>query len=319
MTDIAVGDGIAVVVGADGAEGSFDAAVWYSVDGVTWNRVPHDEAVFGGDRHQRMNSVVAFGSGFLAVGSDGDEPGAPGPTFPGVYQSGPSETHAAVWRSDDGINWARVSHVDAFGEPDGGAVMSDVALDGSRLVAVGLAYGQVEPFATYRWGGDGEPAAPRDVDIDVDAAVWTSVDGVSWSRVHADNEAFGGDTIRQSMIAVTAGGPGFVAVGQEGFDILGYDEWTPVPGNNTDGRDHVADNVAAVWTSPDGETWTRAASDPSMAHSGGEVTGWATMFDVAPYPGGLVAVGRDVRMSGDSRRSVRNHRRSRGVALCSTG
>jgi hypothetical protein len=238
-----------------------------------------------------MNSVVALESGFLAVGSDGDEPGAPG--IPGQYHSGPSETDAAVWRSDDGINWMRMPHVDAFSEANGGAVMKDVSYDGSGLVAVGLVYGQTEPFATYRWA-EGNPSEPRDVDIDVDAAVWRSVDGLSWSRVHADNEAFGGDAIRQSMMAVTAGGPGFVAVGQEGFNILGYDEWTPTSGNNTDGRDHVADNVAAVWTSPDGETWTRVANEPSMAHSGGEVTGWATMFDIAPYAQGLVAVGGEV-------------------------
>jgi hypothetical protein len=57
MTDIAVGDGIAVAVGADGSRYGdfFDAAIWYSVDGITWNRVPHDEAVFGGDGHQGMS------------------------------------------------------------------------------------------------------------------------------------------------------------------------------------------------------------------------------------------------------------------------
>ena len=308
MTDIAVRDGVAVAVGADGDGVFFDAAVWYSVDGVTWNRVPHDEAVFGGDGHQRMNSVVALESGFLAVGSDGDKPGAPGPTFPGDMQDLAfntdslgllSESNAAVWRSDDGISWVRVPHVDAFSEADGGAVMSDVALGESGLVAVGLVYGQTEPFATYRLGelpdlGGGDLAEPSDVVIDVDAAVWRSSDGVSWSRVSAEDETFGGDTVRQSMNAVTAGGPGFVAVGQEGFDFLGFDEWTPTSGNNTDGRDHVADNVAAVWTSPDGETWTRVANEPSLAHSGGEVTGWAVMSDIAPYAQGLVAVGRDL-------------------------
>jgi hypothetical protein len=89
-------------------------------------------------------------------------------------------------------------HVDAFSEADGGAVMSDVALGESGLVAVGLVYGQTEPFATYRLGelpdmGGGDPAEPSDVVIDVDAAVWRSVDGVSWSRVHAEDETFGGD------------------------------------------------------------------------------------------------------------------------------
>lgn len=310
MTDIAVRDGIAVAVGADGAPDGlfFDAAVWYSVDGVAWNRVPHDEAVFGGDGHQRMNSVVALESGFLAVGSDGDKPGVPGSTFPGDMQDLAfntdsldllTESNAAVWRSDDGISWMRVPHVDAFSEADGGAVMSDVALGESGLVAVGLVYGQTDPFATYRLGempdrGGGDPAEPSDVVIDVDAAVWRSVDGVSWSRVQAEDETFGGDTVRQTMTAVTAGGPGFVAVGQEGFDFLGFDEWTPTSGNNTDGRDHVADNVAAVWTSPDGETWTRVANEPSLAHSGGEVTGWATMSDIASHEQGLVAVGRDL-------------------------
>ena len=306
MTDIAVRDGVAVAVGADGDGVFFDAAVWYSTDGVTWNRVPHDEAVFGGDGHQRMNSVVALESGFLAVGSDGDVPGAPGPTFPDVYQSDPSDTSAAVWQSNDGISWVRVPHVDAFSEADGGAVMNDVTLGESGLVAVGLVYGQTEPFATYRWGEE-DPSEPREIALDVDAAVWRSSDGVSWSRVRAEDETFGGDTVRQSMNAVTAGGPGFVAVGQEGFDILGFDEWTPIPGNNTDGRDHVTDNVAAVWTSPDGEIWTRVTTEASMAHSGGAATGWATMFDVAAHPQGLVAVGRDVWLTGDSRRSVRVH------------
>jgi hypothetical protein len=88
-------------------------------------------------------------------------------------------------------------------------------------------------------------------------------------------------------------------VGQEGFDFLGFDEWTPFARNNPLGRTHVTDNVAAVWTSPDGETWTRVASEPSMAHSGGAVTGWATMFDVSATGSGLVAVGRDVWVQGD--------------------
>jgi len=48
-----------------------------------------------------------------------------------------------------------------------------------------------------------------------------------------------------------------------------------------------------VWTSPDGETWTRVANEPSLAHSGGDVTGWATMSDIAPHAQGLVAVGVD--------------------------
>lgn len=91
------------------------------------------------------------------MGSDGDKPGVPGSTFPGDMQELAfgtdsldllSESYAAVWQSDDGRSWMRVPHVDAFSEADGGAVMSDVALGESGLVAVGLVYGRTEPFAT---------------------------------------------------------------------------------------------------------------------------------------------------------------------------
>ncbi len=293
MTDVAAGEGVAVAVGLDRAGGDSDAAVWYSLDGTTWNRVPHDEAVFGGDGHQQMNAVVAVESGFVAVGSEGTERDPLG--LSGVYAYLASfETHAAVWRSDDGIRWERVPHVDAFSEALTGLVMNDVTFDGSGLVVVGGAFHRTAPFATWRWGASepGEPAPPHDVDIDVDAAVWRSNDGIAWRRVAVGDEAMGGDTVPQRMNAVVAGGPGFVAVGQEGFDFLGVDEWTPgdAPG---DVLTHVTENVAAVWTSPDGETWTRVESQPSLEHPGGAVTGWSRMFDVTAQGSSLVAVGRD--------------------------
>ena len=44
------------------------AVVWTSVDGLSWSRVPHDEAIFGGADFYRMNSVIAGGPGLVAVG-----------------------------------------------------------------------------------------------------------------------------------------------------------------------------------------------------------------------------------------------------------
>jgi len=38
--------------------------------GFIWSRVVHDEAVFGGARHQAMLGVTAGGSGLVAVGTD---------------------------------------------------------------------------------------------------------------------------------------------------------------------------------------------------------------------------------------------------------
>lgn len=292
MMDVAVGGGVAVAVGFDSSGGDDDAAVWYTLDGVTWSRVAHDEAVFGGVGYQRMLGVAASESGFVAVGFEGDAADS-SDTNSVTFQS--SESHAAVWRSDDGINWTRVPHAAAFSAGGGRLVMTDVTFSDSRFVAVGNAYQQTEPFAIARWDTLDDvvnPAIP--IDVDIDAAVWTSVDGVTWNRVQADDEVFGGDTIRQSMNAITAGGPGFVAVGQEGFEFLGVDDWTPLPLNNPDGDEHLTDNVAAVWTSPDAETWTRVENGPALVHNGGLVVGWATMFDVTANGPGLVAVGRDV-------------------------
>jgi len=46
--------------------------VWVSSDGLVWFRVRHDEALFGGENDEHlMYSVVAAGSGWIAVGSSG--------------------------------------------------------------------------------------------------------------------------------------------------------------------------------------------------------------------------------------------------------
>ena len=68
MSSVAVGGPGLVAVGAAGPFDDLDAAVWTSPDGVIWFRVPHDEAVFGGEGSQGMNSVTAGGPGLVAVG-----------------------------------------------------------------------------------------------------------------------------------------------------------------------------------------------------------------------------------------------------------
>ena len=60
-----------VAVGRDDDAG--DAAVWTSVDGITWSRVPHHEAIFGGGGRQGMLSVIAAGPSLVAVGRDDDD------------------------------------------------------------------------------------------------------------------------------------------------------------------------------------------------------------------------------------------------------
>jgi hypothetical protein len=184
-----------VAVGEETLSGSNRAAVWTSVDGLEWSRVPHDAAIFGGQGTRftggdhGMLDVTTGGPGLVAVG----------------YGGKPSNVDAAVWTSPDGLVWEAVPQdPDVFGG-EGDQRMISVVAGGPGLVAVG----QSAP------GGN------------LDAAVWVSLDGLTWSRVPDSGDSLGGDGW-QNMLSVTVGGPGLVAVGFES---------------------HNNDDDAAVWTS----------------------------------------------------------------------
>jgi hypothetical protein len=242
--------------------------VWTSVDGITWSRVPHDEAVFGG-AGTYMTSVTAGGPGLVAVGWDGETgsgaawTSVDGITWsrvphdladlgdddrlsvtvggPGLVAVGQAGGDAAVWTSVDGITWSRVLHDDAvFGGTDE-ALMFDVTVGGPGLVAVG----------SDGFWGDGvvrDQLTNWERDFSGRAAVWTSVDGITWSRVPNIEPIFGGEG-NQWMSTVTAVGPGLVAVGGE---------WSSEV------------HVPVVWTSVDGITWSRGTNDEAVF--GGEGT-----------------------------------------------
>ncbi len=288
-----------VAVGSDGGLGPWvsgsdtDAAVWISPDGFTWSRVAHDEAVFGGEDGQVMSAVIAGGPGLVAVGWDGQ----------GILADSP-ELDAAIWTSVDGYTWSRVPHEDAV---FGGAWIEAVTVGGPGLVAVGgtggysvagdaavwtsvdgITWSRV-PHDESVFGGDdgqfisdvtvGGPGlvavgsdggiGPWDHNTGTHAAVWTSVDGTTWSRV-PDNDALvgtGGPPV--PMLGVAAGGPGLVAVGS----AIPVDPEAGTP----------------VWTSPDGLTWTRVPDDETLS---------GAMLDVVAGGPGLVAVGCVCRSGG---------------------
>ena len=102
-----------VVVGRQTAALGLGALVWFSPDGVTWSRVPHDDAVFGS---AWMNDVTYTDGRYWAVGAT-REPRTP-----------------AVWSSNDGVTWTRV---EAEGEGFAEADMYLVTEGGPGLVAVG--------------------------------------------------------------------------------------------------------------------------------------------------------------------------------------
>lgn len=218
-----------VAVGGDGGELGRNAAVWVSAVGLVWSRVVDPEGL-DADGWQTMNAVTTGGPGLVAVGT----------SAPGLHKD-----DAAVWTSTDGLRWNRVPDDSGVFTGAGDHHMADVVAGGPGFVAVG---------------------SVGSVDTGV-AAVWTSQDGLAWTRVGHSEEVLGGDGW-QFMTSVTLSDFGLVAVGGDGSG---------------------GDLVAAVWTSPDGLVWSQVVdTGGALAGSGDQV-----MASVTVGGPGLVAVGRE--------------------------
>jgi hypothetical protein len=127
-----------------------------------------------------MRDVVAGGAGFIAVG------------YCGTWD----DHDAAVWTSPNGTDWTLIDDKSVFGGPDHQEIMA-IAAGGNGLVAVGF-----DGPASYQQPSD-------------DAAVWTSPDGVTWTRIPNEGSVFGEPRSMEMMWAVTISGPLAVAVGTE--------------------------------------------------------------------------------------------------------
>ena len=226
---------------ADAPAGDLDGAVWRSVDGVEWERVPDTGGALGGPGDERLLAVVepaGSGRSLVAVGGDGSS--------------------AAVWvRFPGDAGWARVPGDEAiFGGP-GEQVARAVATrpDGS-LVAVGADGGS----------GDG------------DGAVWRSAAGRSWERVVPGGDLGGPGVQELSDVAVV--GPLLVAVGRTGDEAAAWSSLDGTTWQRTTlgpGRAHALAQVeggvvavgsspgdgldAAAWRSVDGITWSPVGVD----------------------------------------------------------
>ena len=197
---IAGSNGRFVAVGNDqGRDNTLDAAVWLTEDGgETWPRVAENDADLAGEHSQVMKDVVEVDGRLVAVGRDG--------------------TDAAVWTSTDGTDWSRVQDAD-LAAPIGYLEMNAITTLGSRVVAVGRE--QATPGGRFA------------------AAAWISFDqGETWRQGTGDFASSG-----QQLRDVAAAPPELVAVGS----------------------DHTPGPVAAVWSSADGETWTRVQSSALAA------------------------------------------------------
>lgn len=193
---------------------------------ITWQQAPTQPA-FG--TYDSVGSVIEGGPGLVAVGGIPDDYG---------YGDG------AVWTSADGVTWERTAVLGgvmtALGT-DRNQFIQDVAAGPAGLVAVGWV-----DFET----GDSDPP------------IWVSPDGIAWERVTGNQDAFSPGVF---INAVTAGGPGYVAVGEEATETE--------PGH------------AAIWVSTDGRDWARV--DQPL----GEGYTESSINDVARTESGIVAVG----------------------------
>jgi hypothetical protein len=257
-----------VTAGGPGLVG-VGTSVWTSVDGIAWTLrdaglTSIDTYASTGSDWQLMTSVTAGGPGLVAVGINWSDQAA-----------------GAVWTSVDGITWSRVPHDEAI---FGSSIMTGVTVGGPGLVAVGIdnsnpdgnagvwtsvdgitwsrvpnteeVFGGagLQRMMSVTAGGPGLVAVgSEDLDEDFVAAVWTSVDGVVWSRVPHDETVFVGPG--ETMTSVTATEAGLVAVGP-------------------------SDIGSASWTSVDGTLWSRVALDETAMGTAVTVGG-----------PGLVAVG----------------------------
>ena len=255
MLGVASGDPGLVAVGYRGHGGTLDAAVWTSEDGREWTPVEGDHDLEGA-RNEVMNRVARTKFGLVAVG----------------YQGLGGDRDAAAWVSDDGFDWYRAEVPEEPGDHET-QEMRGIAASGGNLVAVGevgLA-GNYDAAAWFskdgtRWqrraqspgvfGGPGEQIMTSlvaseagfvavgwdEVRRDLDAQVWTSGDGMDWSRLSYNEAVFGGDG-DQLLWGVELSAGTFIAVGRD---------------------DSGGGSDAAVWTSEDGLEWVRTPSEEGV-------------------------------------------------------
>jgi len=249
MYDIAAFDGGWMGVGSETIDGVEQPAIWSSEDGLEWNRLDPSSFATAAAGRTQIRNIVQLGDRLVAAGVTNDL------------------EDAAVWISDDGEVWTSVTN-ETFGGP-GIQAIRGLAEWEHGVVAVG-------------WDNTG----------DSDGAVWTSPDGADWVRASDPTGGLGGQG-DQRIHDVVPGGPGLVAVGDtqrsmEGGQDRDAEIWISEDGDTWDRVDNAQAGLAgdgdqllnvvragpngllaagydwggddgrdaAVWSSPDGVTWS---------------------------------------------------------------
>jgi serine/threonine-protein kinase len=244
---------------------------------LQWAKVPDPDGIFGGSGKQAINDAAVTDDGIVAVGYATS-------AVPGWGND------AAAWRSADGENWVRSSPVggDDLGGEAEQRIEAVIEYDG-RLIAGGSDGQRAQVWVSddggASWARTDSPGlqgpggqvvygfvvsgskllavGTTGVEDELDAAVWSSTDGVEWKSVKSPAFKAPRD---QVISAARAIGTRVVAVGATGE-----------LGEGTD---------AAVWVS-DAGAWRRIP--PAMFDEGGHQVMRA--LETAPGGSPLVAVG----------------------------
>ena len=197
-------DGKIWIVGGDGNRGHYQNDVWNTADGVNWTLV--NDRVPWGDRVLH-HTLVHDGKVWVMGGQ----------TLPQFVPSVPEEVfYNDVWSSEDGVSWTRVASGAAWAPR--GMIGGSAVFNGRMWVLGGGAYDT--------------PAIPaRKFYNDV----WSSADGVSWTR-HVESAPW---QPRQYHEVAVFDGRMWVMEGYDGR------------GNRND-----------VWYSPDGVNWRELPDTP---------------------------------------------------------
>lgn len=176
--------------------------VWRSDDGATWAPATGDDAAFG---NAGLSDIVDTGAGLIGLAA----------FRPDLYGFRP-----ALWRSDDGTQWAPIAPSEnAFGSD--GAAVAQIIAGGPGYIAVGTTIDTTSP----------QDPTSQQLWPPTDGAIWTSRDLQSWERVEPGRALFGGES-QEAVRSVVAVRDGFVAFG-------------------------VTEGGAAAWSSVDGSQWER--------------------------------------------------------------
>ena len=222
---------------AVGAQDS-DARSWFSADGLTWKAAPETAALRPAKNDSlEMEGAVPTPGGWLAVGQE---------QLSCQFDCGSwAAVRADVWTSKDGLTWVREPASSALAN----AGMTGVVKAGPGYVAAG-----------------GAPDKATGTEGPVHAAIWTSADGSTWTRVK-DGPVFhappGTDqTFGVAISGIAASGGRLVAVGS-------------VASQGDVGS-------ALAWWSDDGRAWQRATGERFL---------YGQLWHVASVPGGFIGAG----------------------------